>query len=186
MTRYEQGFMNKCAEYGLDVGTSVALMKKIAERDHWAGANTGAGIGMMAAGIPTAALAGHTGFYNAALGNPSVARIAMMRNPIERIGAMEARDMVGAHVNPVIGRLIAKSKGAGPEELAALPQGRKALKRVAHDAFKKMKFKGKLGVIGRALSDAAFMSVVPATAAGTVGAVVGGAIGKKKKPAQKK
>ena len=185
MTRYEQGFMNKCAEYGLDVGTSVALMNKIAERDHWAGANTGAGIGMMAAGIPTAALAGHTGFYNAAVGNPSIARIAMTRNPIEQLASMEARDMVAAQVNPVIGRLIAKSKGATPEELAALPQGGKALKRIACDAFKKMKFKGKLGVIGRALSDAAFASVVPATAAGAVGAVAGGIIGKKKKPSKK-
>lgn len=31
MTRYEVGFMNKCAEYGLDVGTSVELMKVAAE-----------------------------------------------------------------------------------------------------------------------------------------------------------
>lgn len=28
MTRYEVGFMNKCAEYGLDAGTSVGLMKE--------------------------------------------------------------------------------------------------------------------------------------------------------------
>ena len=28
MTRYEQGFMNKCAEYGLDAGTSMRLMKE--------------------------------------------------------------------------------------------------------------------------------------------------------------
>lgn len=26
MTRYEQGFMNKCAEYGMDTGTSMRLM----------------------------------------------------------------------------------------------------------------------------------------------------------------
>lgn len=30
MTRYEQGFMNKCAEYGLDADTSVKLMQKSA------------------------------------------------------------------------------------------------------------------------------------------------------------
>ena len=28
MTRYEQGFMNKCAEYGVDIDTSVKLMQK--------------------------------------------------------------------------------------------------------------------------------------------------------------
>lgn len=28
MTRYEQGFMNKCAEYGLDADTSMQLMKE--------------------------------------------------------------------------------------------------------------------------------------------------------------
>lgn len=32
MTRYEVGFMSKCAEYGLDAGTSVALMEKMAVR----------------------------------------------------------------------------------------------------------------------------------------------------------
>lgn len=32
MTRYEQGFMDKCAEYGLDTGESIELMQKCAER----------------------------------------------------------------------------------------------------------------------------------------------------------
>lgn len=33
MTRYEVGFMNKCAEYGLDVETSVQLMKEAISAD---------------------------------------------------------------------------------------------------------------------------------------------------------
>lgn len=186
MTRYEQGFMSKCAEYGLDVGTSVALMKKIAERDHWAGANTGAGIGMMAAGIPTAALSGHTGFYNAALGNPSLFRIATTADPLMQATLLDQRDLVGMHANPIARKLIAKMKNMPAEDVKYIAANSKNMKRLALDAFKKMKFKGKLGVVGRALSDAAIMTSVPAAAAGTVGAVVGGAIGKKKKPAQKK
>lgn len=57
MTRYEQGFMNKCAEYGLDANTSLALMSKIARetRDHGEGALLGAKIGLGAgAGAGTA------------------------------------------------------------------------------------------------------------------------------------
>lgn len=32
MTRYEQGFLTKCAEYGLDADTSVKLMRKVASK----------------------------------------------------------------------------------------------------------------------------------------------------------
>ena len=31
MTRYEQGFMNKCAEYGVDAGSAMELMQKQAK-----------------------------------------------------------------------------------------------------------------------------------------------------------
>lgn len=37
--------MNKCAEYGLSTDTAVALMQKVAERDHLEGAGEGASIG---------------------------------------------------------------------------------------------------------------------------------------------
>lgn len=51
MTCYEQGFMNKCAEYGID---GQALLEKLAERDHAAGAASGAAAGATAGGILTA------------------------------------------------------------------------------------------------------------------------------------
>ena len=54
MTRYEHGFIQKCAEYGVD---GRALLEKIAERNHGEGAKLGAKLGLLGgslAGIPNA------------------------------------------------------------------------------------------------------------------------------------
>ena len=58
MTRYEQGFLTKCAERGLDANTSLALMSKVARetRDHGEGALLGAKIGLGVGGGAGAAI----------------------------------------------------------------------------------------------------------------------------------
>lgn len=151
MTRYEVGFMNKCAEYGLSTDMAVALMQKVAERDHLAGAGEGASIGGKlgagALGLYGTAKGIGAGIVGHGLGWPKDMVIPKSR------GAQRAliRKAVRNYVKSL---RSGKSKVVVPAILSALGMGATV---------------GTLGAVGGGLGGAA------------TGGLVGGLVGKKKK-----
>lgn len=75
MTRYETGFLTKCAEYGLDVGTSIELMKIAVGTVPAAGVASGAGPAVAPAA--TAAVANPTAGVSALPGVQPAAATAV-------------------------------------------------------------------------------------------------------------
>ena len=159
MTRYEIGVVKVAKAHGVDASS---LMRKIAERDHLAGAATGALVGGAAGTAAGAPVAGAVGFSN---------RIPFA----DRLGkAFDAGKKGSKSLGSIIGEMLGK---ADPATRAATSARKlRADKGMAMALAKKL---DKIHLSGRKGAVKAILAT--ALGLGTAGgAAIGGLVGKKK------